>query len=194
MTPAASFCPYRGAGRSRPARIRRGRSRQRQLHPGEDEGRREAGRDLFNPEAHVRHALDFAARKGLPRRSPSMSPASRGPARRLARAAGVKPPVYRFMSPRLRLRLPAQAVCARGPSRVAGGRDALVALDDRRPHADVRPLIGETVRAAVMCASASRMPPWARDGQSRLGRGGRAAGARGGGEPATGADVRAALN
>ena len=80
----------------------------------------------------------------------------------------------------LRLRLPAQAVRARGASRAAGGRDAtapwmIAGLAGRCPAADRRD--GGARRPCARrpggCAVGHA------DGQSRLGRGGGAAGARG---------------
>ena len=63
--PTAAVRPYRGAGRTRPARIRGHRPRQRQFHlTATTSGAKPAGTYL-NPEAHVRHALAFAARQGL---------------------------------------------------------------------------------------------------------------------------------
>jgi 3-keto-5-aminohexanoate cleavage enzyme len=51
----------------------------------------------LNPEAHVRHALGFAARHGFHPAFAIYEPGFTRAGAALARAAGVKPPVYRFM-------------------------------------------------------------------------------------------------
>ena len=51
----------------------------------------------LNPEAHVRHALDFAARHGFHPAFAIYEPGFTRAGAALARAAGVKPPIYRFM-------------------------------------------------------------------------------------------------
>ncbi len=100
----------------------------------------------LNPEAHVRHALDFAARNGL---HPAFAIYETGFTRAgaaLARAAGVKPPIYRFMfSEKFAFGFPAK------PYALAAH---LALLQDEAPGApwmiaglavDSRPLIGEAV-------------------------------------------------
>ena len=51
----------------------------------------------LNPEDHVRYALDFAARQGLHPDFAIYEPGFTRAGAALARAAGIKPPVYRFM-------------------------------------------------------------------------------------------------
>lgn len=51
----------------------------------------------INPEAHVRHALDFAARHGFHPAFAIYEPGFTRAGTALARAAGVKTPIYRFM-------------------------------------------------------------------------------------------------
>jgi 3-keto-5-aminohexanoate cleavage enzyme len=51
----------------------------------------------LNPEAHVRHALDFAARHGFHPAFAIYEPGFTRAGAALARAAGVKTPIYRFM-------------------------------------------------------------------------------------------------
>jgi uncharacterized protein (DUF849 family) len=51
----------------------------------------------INPESHVRHALDFAARLGLHPAFAIYEPGFMRAGAALARAAGVKTPIYRFM-------------------------------------------------------------------------------------------------
>src|SRR5205085_1988707 len=50
-----------------------------------------------NPEAHIRHALDFAKRRGLPPAFAIYEPGFTRAGAALARATGVKPPIFRFM-------------------------------------------------------------------------------------------------
>ncbi|HEY5126754.1 MAG TPA: 3-keto-5-aminohexanoate cleavage protein [Bradyrhizobium sp.] len=51
----------------------------------------------MNPESHVRHALDFAARHGFHPAFAIYEPGFTRAGAALARAAGVKTPIYRFM-------------------------------------------------------------------------------------------------
>jgi uncharacterized protein (DUF849 family) len=51
----------------------------------------------MNPESHVRHALDFAARHGLHPAFAIYEPGFARAGAALARVAGVKTPIYRFM-------------------------------------------------------------------------------------------------
>ena len=51
----------------------------------------------MNPESHVRRALDFAARHGLHPAFPIYEPGFARAGAALARVAGVKTPIYRFM-------------------------------------------------------------------------------------------------
>ena len=150
----------------------------------------------LNPEAHVRHALDFAARHGLHPAFAIYEPGFTRAGAALARAAGVKTPVYRFMfSEKFAFGFPPK------PYALAAH---LALLEDEAPGApwmiaglaaDVRPLIGETVaRGGHVRVGLEDAPlgtdrgnvAWVEDAV-RLVR-------AGGGEPATAADVRAALN
>ena len=100
----------------------------------------------LNPETHVRHALDFAARHGFHPAFAIYEPGFTRAGASLARAAAVKPPVYRFMfSEKFAFGFPPKAyglaahlalleeVAASAPWMIAG------------VSADIRPLIGETV-------------------------------------------------
>jgi len=150
----------------------------------------------LNPEAHVRHALDFAARHGLHPAFAIYEPGFTRAGAALARAAGVKTPVYRFMfSEKFAFGFPPK------PYALAAH---LALLEDEAPGApwmiaglaaDVRPLIGETVaRGGHVRVGLEDAPlgtdrgnvAWVEDAV-RLVR-------AGGGEPATAADVRSALN
>jgi 3-keto-5-aminohexanoate cleavage enzyme len=100
----------------------------------------------LNPESHVRHALDFAARHGFHPAFAIYEPGFTRAGAALARAAGVKTPIYRFMfSERFALGFPPkphallahlallQEEAGPAPWMVAG------------ICADIRPLIGEAV-------------------------------------------------
>jgi 3-keto-5-aminohexanoate cleavage enzyme len=146
----------------------------------------------LNPEAHVRHALDFARRQNLHPAFAIYEPGFTRAGAALARAAGVKPPVYRFMfSERFAFGFPPK------PYALAAH---LALLEEAAPGApwmtaglaaDVRPLIGETVakggHVRVGLEDAPLGSPignveWMEDAVRLV----RAAG----GEPATAADVR----
>ncbi len=108
-------------------------------------GAKPAGTYL-NPEAHVRHALDFAARKGLHPAFAIYEPGFTRAGAALARAAGVKPPVYRFMfSETFAFGFPPKPYALAAHlallEDVAGSSPWMIA----GLAADVRPLIGETV-------------------------------------------------
>ena len=100
----------------------------------------------LNPEAHVRHALDFAARHGLHPAFAIYEPGFTRAGAALARAAGVKTPVYRFMF---------SEIFAFGfPPRPYALAAHLALLEEAAGSApwmiaglsvDIRPLIGETV-------------------------------------------------
>jgi len=157
-------------------------------------GAKPAGTYL-NPEAHVRHALDVAARRGLHPAFAVYEPGFTRAGAALARAAGVKAPVYRFMfSETFAFGFPPKPyalaahlalledVMASAPWMIAG------------LSADVRPLIGETVaRGGHVRVGLEDAPlgtamgnlAWVEEAV-RLVR-------ESGGEPATGADVRLAL-
>jgi 3-keto-5-aminohexanoate cleavage enzyme len=149
----------------------------------------------LNPEAHVRHALDFAARKGLHPAFAIYEPGFTRAGAALARAAGVKPPIYRFMfSEQFAFGFPPKAyalaahlslleeVAASAPWMIAG------------LSVDVRPLIGETVaRGGHLRVGLEDAPlgttmtnlAWVEEAVQLV--------RRHGGEPATGAEVRQAL-
>jgi len=149
----------------------------------------------LNPEAHVRHALDLANRKGLHPAFAIYEPGFTRAGAALARAAGVKPPVYRFMFSEL---------FAFGfPPRPYALAAHLALLENEMPSApwmiaglgvDVRPLIGETVARGghvrvgledAPLGTAMNNLAWVEEAVRLV----REAGA----EPATGADVRQAL-
>jgi len=100
----------------------------------------------LNPEAHIRHALDFAARKGFHPAFAIYEPGFTRAGAALARAAGVKPPIYRLMfSERFAFGFPPKPYALEAH---------LALLEDEAPTApwmiaglsvDVRPLIAETV-------------------------------------------------
>ena len=100
-----------------------------------------------NPEAHVRHALAFAARQGLHPNFAVYEPGFTRAGAALARAAGTKTPIYRFMF--------CEKVAVGFPPRPYA-LVAYLALQEeeaaRAPwmiaamSADIRPLIGETVK------------------------------------------------
>jgi 3-keto-5-aminohexanoate cleavage enzyme len=148
-----------------------------------------------NPEAHIRHALDFANAKGLHPAFAIYEPGFTRAGAALARAAGVKPPLYRFMFSEL---------FAFGfPPKPYALAAHLSLLEDAMPSApwmiaglgvDIRPLIGETVaRGGHVRVGLEDAPlgttmtnlAWVEDAV-RLVR-------ENGAEPATGADVRQAL-
>jgi 3-keto-5-aminohexanoate cleavage enzyme len=100
----------------------------------------------LNPESHVRHALDLAARHGLHPAFAIYEPGFTRAGATLARAAGVKTPIYRFMF--------SDALAFGFPPRAYGLAAHLALLDDVAGPApwmiaglcaDIRPLIGETV-------------------------------------------------
>jgi uncharacterized protein (DUF849 family) len=149
----------------------------------------------LNPEAHVRYALTFAARHGLPPAFAIYEPGFTRAGAALARAAGVKTPMYRFMfSQSFAFGFPPK------PYALAAHVALLQELDASAPwmiaglSVDVRPLIGETVARGghvrvgledAPLGTAMGNVAWVEDAV-RLVR-------AGGGEPATAADVRAAL-
>jgi 3-keto-5-aminohexanoate cleavage enzyme len=101
----------------------------------------------LNPEAHIRYALDHAARHGLHPNFAIYEPGFIRAGASLARAAGVKTPIYRFMfCDKIAVGFPAKPYAL----------EAYVALLDEEARgapwmiaglsADIRPLIGETVR------------------------------------------------
>jgi 3-keto-5-aminohexanoate cleavage enzyme len=150
----------------------------------------------LNPEAHVRHALDFAARKGLHPAFAIYEPGFTRAGAALARAAGVKPPVYRFMF--------SETFAFGFPPRPYALAAHLALLEDAAGAspwmiaglaADVRPLIGETVaRGGHVRVGLEDAPlgttmgnlAWVEEAVLLV--------RDSGGEPATGADVRHALS
>ncbi|MEO8322471.1 MAG: 3-keto-5-aminohexanoate cleavage protein, partial [Bradyrhizobium sp.] len=101
----------------------------------------------LNPETHIRYALDFAARHGLHPDFAVYEPGFIRAGASLARAAAVKTPIYRLMF--------CDKVAVGFPPKLYA-LEAYMALLDDEAHgapwmiagvgADIRPLIGETVR------------------------------------------------
>ena len=135
----------------------------------------------LNPEKHTRYALALAARHGLHPDLAIYEPGFLRAGAALARAIGTKTPIYRLMF--------CETMAAGFPPRPYGLAAYLALLDEEAPgapwmlagvSADVRPLIGETVRRGGQLH-----PRWpgrcaarhARD-QSRNGRGSDQDGAR----------------
>ena len=149
----------------------------------------------LNPEAHVRYALDFAVRNGFHPAFAIYEPGFTRAGAALARAAGVKPPIYRFMF--------SEKFAFGFPAKPYGLAAHLALLEDEGGGApwmiaglavDVRPLIAETVaRGGHVRVGLEDAPlgttmgnlAWVEDAVRRT----RAAG----GEPATAAEVRAAV-
>jgi 3-keto-5-aminohexanoate cleavage enzyme len=103
--------------------------------------------DIYmNPESHVRHALDFAARHGLHPAFAIYEPGFTRASAALARAAGVKTPIYRFMfSERFAFGFPPRAYALAAHLALleeeAGPAPWMIA----GLGVDIRPLIGEAV-------------------------------------------------
>ena len=90
----------------------------------------------LNPEAHVRHALAFAAKHGLPPAFAIYEPGFTRAGAALARAAGRQDAgVSLHVLAELRLRLSAQALRAGGASWRCCEELGHRAVDDRRPRA-----------------------------------------------------------
>ena len=149
----------------------------------------------LNPEAHVRHALDFAARRGFHPAFAIYEPGFTRAGAALARAAGVKAPVYRFMF--------SETFAFGFPPRPYALAAHLALLEEAAGPAhwmiaglaaDVRPLIGETVEKGGHVRVGLEDAPLGTtlsnlalvEDAVRLVRGA-------GGEPATGAEVRQSL-
>jgi 3-keto-5-aminohexanoate cleavage enzyme len=152
--------------------------------------------DIYmNPESHVRHALDFAARHGLHPAFAIYEPGFTRASAALARAAGVKTPIYRFMfSERFAFGFPPRAYALAAHLALleeeAGPAPWMIA----GLGVDIRPLIGEAVAqgghirvgledaplgtAMSNLAMVEQAVQMVRDG---------------GGEPASAADMRRAL-
>ena len=101
----------------------------------------------MNPEDHVRYALDFSARHGLHPDFAIYEPGFMRAGAALARAAGTKAPIYRLMFCNL--------LAVGFPPRPYALAAYLALLEEEAPgapwmiagvSADIRPLIGETVR------------------------------------------------
>jgi uncharacterized protein (DUF849 family) len=100
----------------------------------------------MNPESHVRHALDFAARHGLHPAYAIYEPGFARAGAALARAAGVKAPIYRLMF--------CQGIAVGFPPTAYALAAYLALLEDKvgpapwmiaAVNADLRPLFAETV-------------------------------------------------
>jgi 3-keto-5-aminohexanoate cleavage enzyme len=149
----------------------------------------------LNPEAHIRHALGFAARHGFHPAFAIYEPGFTRAGAALARAAGVKPPVYRFMfSEKLAFGFP--------PRPYALAAHVALLEEEAGPApwmiaglcVDIRPLIGDAVaRGGHVRVGLEDAPlgtemsnlAWVEDAV-RIVRGH-------GAEPASAAEVRAAL-
>jgi 3-keto-5-aminohexanoate cleavage enzyme len=100
----------------------------------------------LNPEAHIRHGLGFAARYGFHPAFAIYEPGFTRAGAALARAAGVKPPIYRFMF--------SEGLAFGFPPRPYALAAHLALLEEEAGAApwmvaglrvDIRPLIGEAV-------------------------------------------------
>jgi len=100
----------------------------------------------LNPESHVREALDFASRHGFHPAFAIYEPGFTRAGAALARAAGTKTPIYRFMF--------SETFAWGFPPKLYGLAAHLALLEDvagpapwmiAALSADIRPLIGETV-------------------------------------------------
>ncbi len=100
----------------------------------------------LNPESHVRHAIDFAARYGFHPAFAIYEPGFTRAGAALARAASVKTPIYRFM-------LSEQFAFGFPPKPYAPAAHLALLEEEAGPApwmiaglgADIRPLIGEAV-------------------------------------------------
>jgi 3-keto-5-aminohexanoate cleavage enzyme len=100
----------------------------------------------LNPEAHVRHALDFAARHGFHPAFAIYEPGFTRAGAALARAAGVKTPIYRFMfSEKLALGFPPKLCALLAHLALLEEEAGPVPWMVAGICADIRPLIGEAV-------------------------------------------------
>jgi 3-keto-5-aminohexanoate cleavage enzyme len=149
----------------------------------------------LNPEAHVRHALAFAAKHGLPPAFAIYEPGFTRAGAALARAAKVKTPIYRFMfSQSFAFGFPPK------PYALAAHVALLQELDATAPwmiaglSVDVRPLIAETVaRGGHVRVGLEDAPLGTQTGNVAWVEEAVRLVSENGGEPATAADVRAAL-
>ena len=149
----------------------------------------------LNPEAHVRHALDFAARKGLHPAFAIYEPGFTRAGAALAKAAAVKPPIYRLMF--------TEGFAFGFPPRSYALAAHIALLEEAAPGApwmtaglavDVRPLVAETVAKGghlrvgledAPLGSTMSNVQWVEDAVRLV--------QQAGGEPATGPEVRQAL-
>lgn len=149
----------------------------------------------LNAESHVRHALAFAAQHGLPPAFAIYEPGFTRAGAALARAAGTRPPLYRFMF--------SDSFAFGFPPRPYALAAHLALLDESHAAApwmiaglavDIRPLIAETVAKGghvrvgledAPLGTAMGNLAWVEEAVRLV----RAAGA----EPATAAEVRQAL-
>jgi uncharacterized protein (DUF849 family) len=101
----------------------------------------------LNPEAHVRHALEFAVRYGFHPAYAIYEPGFTRAGAVLARAMGTKPPIYRLMF--------SETFAFGFPPKTFGLAAHLAVLEAEVPAAhwmtaglgvDIRPLVGDTVR------------------------------------------------
>ncbi|MCX7362414.1 MAG: 3-keto-5-aminohexanoate cleavage protein [Alphaproteobacteria bacterium] len=158
------------------------------------QGAKPAGTYL-NPESHVRHALDFAARHGFHPAFAIYEPGFTRAGAALARAAGVKTPVYRFMfSETFAFGFPPRAYALAAHLALLEEEAGTAPWMIAGLGADIRPLIGETVARGGHVRVGLEDAPlgtkmsnlgWV-EAAVRLVR-------ENGAEPASAADVRAAL-
>jgi 3-keto-5-aminohexanoate cleavage enzyme len=100
----------------------------------------------MNPEVHVRHALDFAARHGFHPAFAIYEPGFTRAGAALARAAGVKTPIYRLMfCERLAIGFPPRPYALAAHLALLEEEAGLAPWMIAGVCADVRGLIGETV-------------------------------------------------
>jgi 3-keto-5-aminohexanoate cleavage enzyme len=154
-----------------------------------------SGGTYLNPESHVRHALDFAARHGFHPAFAIYEPGFTRAGAVLARAAGVPTPIYRFMF--------SETFAFGFPPRPYALAAHLALLEEEAGPApwmvaglgvDIRPLIGEAVaRGGHVRVGLEDAPfgtpignrAWVEDAVRMV--------RDAGGEPATPAEVRATL-
>jgi 3-keto-5-aminohexanoate cleavage enzyme len=100
----------------------------------------------LNPESHIRHALDFAARHGFHPAFAIYEPGFTRAGAALARAAGVKTPIYRFMfSEKFALGFPPKPYALSAHLALLEEETGAVPWMVAGICAVIRPLIGEAV-------------------------------------------------
>jgi uncharacterized protein (DUF849 family) len=100
----------------------------------------------MNPEGHVRHALDFAARHGFHPAFAIYEPGFTRAGAALARAAGVKTPIYRFMfSEHFAFGFPPRPYALAAHLALLEEEAGAVPWMVAGLGVDIRPLIGEAV-------------------------------------------------